>query len=66
MHQVLHTTCGTQASLNMCVACCWLSSCCIDKCHSFQVQYGKQSQELKRPASSTIADLKAEVGAAHD
>jgi hypothetical protein len=27
-----------------------------------QVQYGKQSQELKRPATSTIADLKAEVG----
>jgi hypothetical protein len=26
-----------------------------------QVQYGKQSQELKRPATSTIADLKAEV-----
>lgn len=27
-----------------------------------QVQYGKHSQELKRPATSTIADLKAEVG----
>jgi hypothetical protein len=26
-----------------------------------QVQYGKHSQELKRPATSTIADLKAEV-----
>jgi hypothetical protein len=26
-----------------------------------QVQYGKQSQELKRPATSTIAELKADV-----
>lgn len=28
---------------------------------TFKVQYGKSSAELKRPASSTVADLKAEV-----